>query len=121
MIVVWILIGFIIGVVASEVVDECCSDSLLWYMTLPFAYVIRPIWRGIKPLRHPRLLWWYIRHGLSPYDELETLYERLNEDEWKELLDKFVDNVDRREWLEEQRDRYKNGDSYWIVEHECED
>lgn len=120
MIVLWIIIGFIIGVVASEVVDECCSDSLLWYMTLPFAYVLRPIWRAVRPLlRHPRLWWWYTRHGLSPYCDLEEIY-KLNDDDWNELM-MFVTSESRKEWLDEQRDNYKNGKGYWIVEHEGED
>lgn len=118
MIVVWILIGFIIGAVASEVVNTCCGDSLLWYMILPFIYILRPIWRGIKPLRHPRLLWWYTRHGLSPYCDVEEIY-KLEDNDWNELM-KFVASESRKEWLEEQRDNYKNGKGYWIVEQEGE-
>ena len=119
MIAIWILIGFVIGVIASEVVDTCCSDSLLWYMTLPFAYILRPIWRGIKPLRHPRLTWWYMRHGLSPYDKLKRLYA-LDDNEWNELMT-FVTSETRREWLGKQRDRYKNGKSYWSEYDDEED
>ena len=119
MIVLWIIIGFVIGAIVSEVVNEYCNDSLLWYMILPFMYIIKPIWKVARLLRHPRLLWWYTRHGLSPYCDVEEIY-KLNDDDWNELM-KFVTSESRKEWLEKQRSNYKNGEGYWIVEHEGED
>lgn len=97
-----IIIGFIAGVILSEIVFDLTSESLLYYMLLPFAWVLKQLKYLFSPFVHPKLSWWCIKHGVSPYAKLDKFYE-LNDDDWNELMDKFCKH---RSNLDRSRDRY---------------
>lgn len=71
-------------------------------MLLPFAWILKQLKRLFYPFGYPKLTWWVIKHGMSPYVKIERLYE-LNDDDWNDLMDKFCKN---RNNLDRSRDRY---------------
>lgn len=101
-IIIGIIIGYLIGVILSAIVDDLASECLLYYMLLPFAWILKQLKRLFYPLSCPILTLWSIKHKISPYAKMDKFYE-LNDDDWNELMDKFCP---RRSTFDRFRDSY---------------
>ena len=100
--IIGIIIGYLIGVILSAIVDDLTGECLLYYMLLPFAWILKQLKLLFYPLSCPKLTLWSIKHKISPYAKMDKFYE-LNDDDWNDLMDKFCKN---RSWLDRSRDSY---------------
>lgn len=104
---VWLIgfiIGYLIGVILSEIVADLTDECLLFYMLLPFAWILMKLGHLFSPFRHIKFSWWSIKHGISPYGTKMDKFYELNDDDWNDLMNKFC--KDRRDGLDRRRNRY---------------